>query len=43
LPTQSYFEVIKNIKNDLIEIARKQNASFIRINSTTKNKKENKA
>lgn len=43
LPNQDYFEVIKNIKNELIKIAKEQKASFIRLNSTAKNTKENKA
>jgi hypothetical protein len=39
---KDYFEVLKQIKKQLVLIAKEQKASFIRLNSTVKNTKENK-
>ncbi len=42
LPEAPYFEVLKSIKDELSTIAKTQKASFIRLNSTVENTKENK-
>lgn len=42
LENKDYFEVLKSIKSQLINIAKEQKASFIRLNTTVKNTKENK-